>query len=296
MTLRMLALALAPVCLLGQAAPPAALPAAQKEAEAAIRERAKRFYDLLIAGKARATEEFVCEASKDAYYDSPKTHPLSAEVLGAHLLPDGKMARVLTMLEDEFPLPMGTRKKVMKRSIPSDWKLDNGQWCYYLEPPAPKQAEAASLPPGAPPAPSSPGQPPPGVNVADLPKLSNAVTSSRHDFRLRDNADGKDEIVVTNGINGPVRLVFGCRQTPGLECKSDKQFLGFGGQARLTVAFKFSGARLPQNLKATLVVEPFHRLMLFPFLTHWNATEPHSGPPANAPVPPAPKASAPGVR
>jgi hypothetical protein len=268
MKLKMLALYLAPVCLLAQAAPPAAVPADQKEAEAALRERVKRFYDLLVAGKARASEELVCESSKDEYYAEPKTHPLSAEVLGVQFLPDGKMARVMTMVEDEFTMPMGARKQVMKRSIPSDWKLESGQWCYYIEPaPQPQAGAPTQVPPGAPPAPLKAGEPPPGVRPADLPNLSNGVTASPQRFQLRDNKDGKAEIVVTNGIKGPIKLVFGCRKTPGLECKSDKEFLGYGGQAKLTVEFKYSGVKLPPNLKASLWVEPFHRLMQFPIVT-----------------------------
>ena len=268
MKLKMLAFYVAPVCLLAQA-PPAPSPAQQKEAEAVVRERAKHFYELLVAGKPRASEEFVCEASKDEYYTAPKSHPHSAEVFRVQFLPDGQMARVLTMVEDEFPLPMGTRREVMKMAMSSDWKLENGQWCYYLEPPSQKKPpELPPIPPGGPIATPKLGQSPPGVGAADLPNLSNAVTASKEQFKLRPNADGKDEIVITNGIRGPVKLVFGCRQPPGLECKSDKEYLGYGGQAKLTVQFKFSGARLPPNLKVSLWVEPFHRLMQFPIVTH----------------------------
>ena len=62
--------------------------------------------------------------------------------------------------------------------------------------------------------------------------------------------------------------MFGCRKIPGLECKSDKEFIGHGQQARLTVGFKFSGARLPGDLKAMLWVEPFHNLIQLPIATH----------------------------
>ncbi len=268
MKLKTMALYMAAVCMGAQSAPPA-VSAEQKQAEAVVIERAKQFYELLVAGKARASEEFVCAASKDEYYAAPKTKPLGAEVGRVELQPDGKAARVLTMVEDEVLLPMGGQKRVMKMLTSSDWKLENGQWCYYLEPaPQKKAAEPAKAPAAGATVPPNLGQPPPGVRVADLPKLSRAVTASKQRFKIPDDADGKDEIVLTNGLNGPVKLVFLCRKTPGLECKADKEFIGHGDQAKLTVEFKFSGTKLPHDLKATLWVEPFHNMLLFPISTH----------------------------
>jgi hypothetical protein len=256
-----MALYMAAACMGAQSAPPVT-PPEQKQEEARVIERAKQFYELLVAGKARASEEFVCEASKDQYYLASKAKPLGAEVGRAQIQPDGKTARVMTMVEDDVQLPMGGQRRVMKMAMPSTWKLESGQWCYYLAPAPPKRAEAGT------PVDPKIGQPPPGVKVADLPKLAYAVTASKHEFKIPGGADGKDEIVITNGLNGPVKLEYGCRKIPGLECKSDKEYIGHGDQAKLTVEFKFSGARLPPDLKAALWVEPFHHLMQFPIVTH----------------------------
>jgi hypothetical protein len=268
MTLKTLALCMAAACLAAQSAPPAAGPE-QKAEEARVLERAQRFYELLVAGKARASEEFVCAAGKDDYYAAPKTKPLGAEVGQVQIQPDGKTALVLTMVEDEHILPMGGQKRIMKMSTPTTWKLESGQWCYYLEPaPQKTSAEAAKTPEAGTRDLSKLGQAPAGVKIADIPRLAHAVTASKLQFRIPDDADGKDEIVVTNGLNGPVKLVYGCRKIPGLECKSDKESIGHGGQARLTVEFKFSGTKLPHGVKAALWVEPFHNLMLFPIVVH----------------------------
>ena len=267
MKLKTMALCMVVICLGAQSAPPAA-PAEQGQAEGVLKERAKRFYDLLAAGKARAGEEFVCEASKDEYYTARKTKPQGADVSQVQIGADGKTARVVTMLEDEVMLPMGGLRK-QRMSTPSDWKLENGQWCYDLKPdPQNNAAEPAKAPAAGAMVPPIPGQPPAGVQLGDLPRLMNAVTVSKQQFKIPGNVGGEDEVDVTNGLNGPVKLVFGCRKIPGLECKSDKSFIGHGQQARLTVGFKFSGARLPGDLKAVLWVEPFHNLMLFPILAH----------------------------
>ena len=262
------ALLTAPVCLLAQSAPPA-VASDQEQAKAIIQERAKQFYSLLVAGKPRASEEFVCESSKDAYYSAPKSKPLSAEVTAVVFLPDGKLARVVTVLEDEYPLPMGTRRKIQKMPTQSLWKQESGQWCYFIEQEPEKKAEATPKPPADASAlqKPKPGDPPPGVRVADLPKLASAVTASKEEFTIPANADGQDEIVVTNGLNGPVRLNCLCRKTPGLECRSDKEFIGHGQQAKLTVQYKFSGTKMPQGIRVVLWIEPFHTAMSFPIIT-----------------------------
>jgi hypothetical protein len=205
----------------------------------------------------------VCEASKDAYYSSPKMKPLGAEVSKVMLQQDGKSARVVTLVENEYAIPFAQQKSVRKMPAVTFWKLENGQWCYYLEPPAPKPPPGGLIPP-------SMNGPTPmgGVGVADLPKLVHSVTTSKQQFDIPAGADGKDEMVITNGLNGAVKLVFGCRKIPGLECKSDKEVIGYAQQAKATVEFKFSGTKLPQGLKATLWVEPFHHLMQFPIQTH----------------------------
>ena len=267
MKLKSFALFAAPICLWAQATPPAATPE-QEQAKAAITERAKRFYELLVAGKPRASEEYVCESSKDDYYNAPKSKPLSAEVTAVQFLPDGGLVRVVALLEDEFPLPMGTRKKIQKMPVPSLWKQENGQWCYFIEPAPQKKAdESPKAPaPGAPPMPK-PGERPAGVGVADLPKMAAAVTPSKKEFTLAADADGSDEIIVTNGLNGPVKLQSYCRSLKGLECKLDKQYIGHGQQAKLTVQYKFNGTKLPKGMKVTVVVEPFYITMAFPIVT-----------------------------
>ena len=269
MKLNSIALLALPVCLLAQSAAPPAAPE-QEQAIVAIKERATQFYRLLVAGKPRASEEFVCEASKDAYYAAPKSKPISAEVTAVKFLPDGQTARVVALLEDEYPLPMGTRKKIQKMPTPSLWKQENGQWCYFIEPAPERKAGEPAKAPGtdlaAVPRPKL-GEPPPGVKVEDLPKLANEVSASKREFRIPADADGQDEIIVTNGLNGPVKLQCLCRKTPGLECKADKLFIGHGQQAKLSVQYKFSGAKLPQGIRVVLWIEPFHTAMSFPIVT-----------------------------
>src|ERR1035437_610137 len=205
------------------------------QAETAAREQVKKFYDLLVAGKPRAAEALVCEASKDDYYSMTKRNPRSAEVRSVKVSDDLKSAKALVLVEDEYPV--GLENKLFKLPMPSDWKLEAGKWCFYLPPDTDEldtpfgkmklslQGKAAS--------PESVGE------LSRVPvnpaTLSRRVSFSKHTLALPFDADGKDEIVVSNGLNGPIQFRVGCPSVPGLECKMDQDYVAAGKQGKLLV-------------------------------------------------------------
>ncbi len=235
----------------------------KQTAEEAVRAQAKRFYDLLIAGKPRATEELVCEASRDAYYGKVKRKPISAKVDSVELAPDLKSAKVATLVEDEYAI--GLEKKVLKMPVPTDWKLQNERWCYYVptdtgEVSTPfgkmQLGAGASGPPGA----ASGVRP---IKPAEVGALTRKITYSKQGFVLPADTDGKDEVVITNGMPGVIGLDFTCPVVDGLVCKLDKKNVSQNGQARFSVEFKYSGTRLKERVPVTLWVEPFHNEVTF---------------------------------
>jgi hypothetical protein len=235
-----------------------------QQAELAVREQAKKFYDLLVAGKARAAEALVCEASKDEYYSMDKRNPRSAEVRAVTVSDDLKSAVAVVWVEDEFPLGFG--KKLVKMPLPSDWKVEGGQWCYYM-PPNTEELETPfgkiklkAQEKGA--SGESQGE------LAPIPvspeKLSRMVSFSKHDLALPFGADGKDEIVVSNGLNGPIQFRVGCPDVPGLACKMDQPYVSAGKQGKLLVDFKFKGTPIREPVAVTIWVLPFDSATTFP--------------------------------
>ena len=244
-------------------APPSDVEADKQKAEEAVRAQAKRYYDLLIAGKPRATEELVCEASRDAYYGRVKRKPIGAEVGSVELAPDLKSAKVAVLVEDAYAI--GLEKKVMRMPIPTDWKLENGQWCYYIPTDASgvntpfgnmHLGAGASGPPG-----TAPGIRP--VKPEDLGAMAGKVNYSKQGFQLRNDADGRDEVVISNGMPGVIGLDFTCPAVDGLVCKLDKKNVSQGGDARFSVEFKYSGTKLRDRVPVTLWVLPFRREVTF---------------------------------
>ncbi len=254
-----------------QTAPPSPLPSAplsddatdKQKAEEAVRAQAKRFYDLLVAGKPRASEELVCEASREAYYGKVKRKPISAEAGSVELAPDLKSAKVAVLVEDAYAV--GLEQKVIKMPIPTNWKLENGQWCYDI--PVDKDGVStpfgkmhlgagASGPPG-----TGPRITP--VKPEEIGAMARKINYSKQSFQLRDDADGRDEVVISNGMPGVIGLDFTCPVVDGLVCKLDKKNVSQGGEARFSVEFKYSGTKLRDRVPVTLWVLPFRNEVTF---------------------------------
>jgi hypothetical protein len=83
--------------------PAAAQPALSPQE--ALRDRAQKFYATLVAQKPRLSEEFVCEADKDAYYKSSKSWLLSAEVDTVTLSADASSAVVRALVRPSIQEP-----------------------------------------------------------------------------------------------------------------------------------------------------------------------------------------------
>jgi hypothetical protein len=258
-----------PLCLFAQtnAVEPAGAGSPTKEAEeAALRARVKGFYDLQVEGKFRQTESFVCPESQDAYYTRPKRKIVSAEIASIKLGDDLKSASVSALIEDN--VSFGGAEKQVKLPTPSQWKRVDEQWCYYI-PPASDFADtpfgrmnfnsgkdkATGLMPFG----DASKVKPPDVGAAE--KL---VDFSKRGVRLPFEADGADEIVVTNGLPGPVGFRVVCPNIPGLVCRFDESTLKSGGQTKFHVDFKFRETPIRPGQAVSIWIEPFSKLVSIP--------------------------------
>lgn len=245
-----------------QTSPAPAKSAEAQQAESVVREQVKKFYDLLMAGKPRAAEALVCEASKDEYYSMVKPSPRSVEVRAVKAADDLKTAQVTLVMEDE--VSFGVQKKVVKFPVPTEWRLESGQWCYFLPPAGHDMVTpfgtvkssrgVDGAPPKAPPAP----QP--------LEKLSMEVSFSKPALQLPSKGEGKDEIEVSNGLNGPIQFQLACPSVPGLQCKMGQDYIAAGKKGKLLVEFKYQGTAIDGQQAVTLWIMPFRSEHKFPIL------------------------------
>ena len=149
---RVVALMLVVAALQAQTPPP--------EVDVALRSRITQFYQLEIQGKYRQAEQIVAEDTQDLFVGASKPSFYAFQILSIKYADDFKTAEVVTLVSRQVPVE-GFMGRPLTSKMPTRWKLENGQWCYYVDP-------KKDLP-------SSPfGMPVPGLVI---PKMAGAPAS-----------------------------------------------------------------------------------------------------------------------
>jgi len=111
-----------------QPAPPSAA-----EAEAALRARVERFYQLEVDKKFRLAEALIAEDSKDTFYNGIKPDIHSFKVERIELKDNNTRAEVHTRLNVTF-IMTGFAPVIADSPVTSIWKIENGEWVQYIDP------------------------------------------------------------------------------------------------------------------------------------------------------------------
>ena len=201
------------------------------DVDAALRGRIQEFFDLHVKGQFRKAEKLVADDTKDFFYGSNKSKYLSFEISRIDYSANFTKATVVMMCEQYIMMP-GFTDHPMKVPTPSTWKLENGEWYWYVDQDALLNTPWGRMKPGEFPA----------KGAARPPSLPSIPTSA--DFLYKQiqldktavslKAGESAEVIIANGAPGPVALSVPAA-LPGLEAKLDKVTLPAGGKATLTL-------------------------------------------------------------
>jgi hypothetical protein len=223
-------------------------------AEEALRGRVKHFYSLQMENKFRAAESCVCEDTKDYYYDLQKKAPRSFEISQIELAKDNTEAKVVTLLSGELATISGAIPVTLP--IPTQWKLENGQWCYFV----PVERQKAIVTPFGviknEPAPANSGSrpsPPLPFNPVKVEDLQNAVEATAEAVVFDAAKAAAAEIEFLNSLAGKVKIDPPTSLPPGLKIILDRTALGPKEKAKV----RFEYAPTP-NVPAESYDLPFN--------------------------------------
>jgi hypothetical protein len=231
---------------------------APPDVDSALRERVTKFYQAHVDGKFRAADAFVEEASKDAFFAMDKPRCTSFQVGLITYSQDFTRAVVMVGCDTQLTLPLAGGPMPVKMPVRSVWKLVDGQWFWYAEPP--NQAEVKTPFGTHKPNPEL-GTPASGAAAArggavDMLSLSKMVAADKQLVRFDPSLPGSDRITIRNGMPGAVTLSLEPPTVEGLQLQLDRTSLEQGQTAVLSVAYAPSQDRKPANLDLSIVVEP----------------------------------------
>jgi hypothetical protein len=230
--------------------------------EEALRARITFFYQSHVDGKFRQADQAVHEDSKDVFFGAEKRRFKNFKILTITYEENYTKARVSVDVGDEY-IFLGAGKMPVNRAVPSFWKLDNGQWWWYVTPY--KAGECKPSPFGGC---LKETETPEGPGVIDLGDklgtgteklkqwLATAVKANKNEVALQSVVPSSDEITITNDFDAAVTLQLDWPEMDGLSVKLDKDKLEPKETAKLTIVFKPLNKAWKPDLAARVWVQP----------------------------------------
>src|SRR5262249_47027118 len=128
-------------------------------------------------------------------------------------------AKAIVICKVRVPMPDFTEPVMIP--TPSTWKLENGQWFWYVdqsqgrETPFGRMKPASEAPPGG-------GVLPPISSGPNIQALWNNVRVDKNVVQLRAGEESSNEVIISNKMPGSINLRLDYSKTPGLAVSLDK--------------------------------------------------------------------------
>lgn len=227
---------------------------APPEVDEALRARVRFFFQSHVDGKFRQADQVVAEDSKDAFFAADKTRYRGFEIMRIIYADNFTKARVAVAVDTDFTAP-GIGKIPVKVPLTTSWKLEEGQWWWYVDPDAGRQSPFGPMKAGpgggsSPfsfPAPDKPGQ---------AAAMLHQVTVDKTEVRLSSYEAASDQVTVTNKLPGAVTLVLDYNGFPGFQAGLERQELKANESTRLLLRIQPRDASPKPTTMVTLRVEP----------------------------------------
>ncbi len=206
------------------------------QVEEALRARAQEFFQDFVDGNFRKGEALVAEDSKDIYYNAQKSKYLSYELKDIQYSDNFTRAKVTAICETQVAIP-GFAGQVLKVPVGSNWKLENGQWYWYIDPEELHKTPFGVAHPA--PGPRSVAPPAPPAIPPDPGFALQKVKADKTTLELKPGVAA--QVTFTNTAPGWMSISL-LGRIPNVDVKLDRVNLNAGEKAVMTVQAR-EGAR-----------------------------------------------------
>jgi hypothetical protein len=225
---------------------------APPELDEALRARVSKFFQAHVDGKFRMAEEVIAEDSKDFFYNMEKNRYFSFDIVRINYSDNFTKATVVTGNEMEWRSPrIGVMR--VKPPITSQWKLENGQWYWYVVPRKDWDTPWGRMNPGP--------DPPPNQIMAmfkgvDREQVLSQVKIDTQNILLKSYEASSGKAVISNSMPGEIQLRLSAPPVKGLVVKLDRTTVKSGEQATITFDYKPETKEPKPRTEVTVNVDP----------------------------------------
>ena len=233
------------------------VPAAPPEVDAALRDRVAKFFQAQVDGKYRQADRYVAEDTKDYFYVLNKVPLIKFEITKVSYSDNFAKASVTVRTEREVGVGLIPKMK-MHNQESSDWKLENGLWCWTVDQnivktPFGDMRRSTAVSAGGASSAAALAIP----SVADMTKT---VAADKSEVELGERKT--DQVVLRNSMPGPVTLSLDARPTPGLEAKLDHSAVAGNGTAHVLFSYDPTADGVREGTVAVnVVVQPTQQVI-----------------------------------
>ncbi len=238
--------------------PPAPAP---PDVDVALRTRISKFYQTQIDGKPRLAEPLVAEDSKDVFYAMNKPRFLSFSIERIDYSDNFTRAKASVMVKMYVPLAF-LGKEPMNLAIPSLWKIEYGEWCWYIDPDSLKSSPFGKMNPATPEPSNTPVSAPEMKGGPTVEDLWQKVKADKPVVILHTATPTEEQVSITNHMPGPVTIDVRFPPAPGLEVVADRREIAANEKAIIRFRYKPGSGKIPTgSVVGRVAVEPIHSLI-----------------------------------
>jgi hypothetical protein len=234
---------------------------APPEIDDALRARVTKFYQAHVDGKFRAADVMVAEDSKDLFFAADKPRCRAFQIIRLSYSENFSRAKAVVGCDTEMFFP-GVGMVPLKQPLGSSWKILEGQWFWYVDPVS-ERADVVTpfgtrkAAPGEQSA-TQGGMPAAPVSLESLAAL---VKADKQELRFDLQKPATAQVTVTSQMPGRVTLSLEPAVVRGLEMKFDKEALGQGESAVLSVRYEPSKDNQPVDTLLKIIADPLQQAM-----------------------------------
>ncbi|MGC9945043.1 MAG: hypothetical protein ABSF64_01490 [Bryobacteraceae bacterium] len=235
-------------------APPPSSPNAPADVDAALRARVAQFYQFEVDGKFSRALQLVADDTKDLFIGSSKPTYQTFEIKSVQYSEDFSKAEVMLLVNRLLPI-QGFMGHALPTRMTSRWKLENGLWCYYVDP----QKDLPTTPFGGLPVPGMrlPAGGGAGAPLAQPPMPSHLpdprlLTADKTSVQLKASGTSSERVTISNPSPWPETLTLSDPKLAGLTVKLDTLTVNPRQKAILSIQSS-DGLQIPKT-PVTIVV------------------------------------------
>jgi len=236
------------------------------DVDAALRARATQFFQAEVDGKFHQAEQLVAEDSKDFFVGSSKPAYLSFEIKTIQFS-DHFTRAIVFVAVSRLVAAEGFLGHPVPGTVPSRWKLENGQWCWYVDPADLRTSPFMPVPPGMPaPTGGLPTSATPAIpsRLPVMPTMGAAVAvkADRSAVEFKTGVPSSEQVTIVNPQPRSFTVSLVKSNTPGLTAKLDSTDLRAGG--KIIVKIESNGSVKAPRQPVTIGVRVLQTNQLIP--------------------------------